>query len=413
MNFQEFTKKYLVSIILALFLLGATFFYGEYVGGKNSLSGKIPSEVSSAENGKPSTVDFGTFWKVWNTINEKYVGTGTTTGKHVTDQEKVWGSIQGLVSSLGDPYTIFFPPAESKMFADEVSGNFEGIGVEIGVKDGALTVIAPLKNTPAYHAGILAGDKIVEIDGKNTSKLAIDEAIKLIRGKEGTQVKLTIERVGAKDLLHISVTRGIINIPTLEAKLLPKRVFLIELYNFSAISPDLFRQALRDFINSGTNKLILDLRGNPGGYLEAAIDMASWFLPVGDVVVTEDYSGSKATEIFRSKGYNIFTDNLKFAILVDGGSASASEILAGALREHGIATLVGEKTFGKGSVQELIPITSDTSLKVTIARWLTPNGTSISEKGITPDILVPAKLEDLKAGLDRQLGAAVEFLLKK
>jgi carboxyl-terminal processing protease len=188
-------------------------------------------------------------------------------------------------------------------------------------------------------------------------------------------------------------------------------VFIIRLYSFSAISPDLFRNALREFMMSGTNKLILDLRGNPGGYLEAAQDMASWFLPTGKVIVSEDFKDKSKNQVFRSKGYNIFNDKLKFVILIDGGSASASEILAGALHEHGVAKLVGAKSFGKGSVQELVDITSDTSLKVTIARWLTPNGNSISHMGIMPDVEVKLDEEAYKKDrTDTQLNKALEIL---
>jgi carboxyl-terminal processing protease len=193
-------------------------------------------------------------------------------------------------------------------------------------------------------------------------------------------------------------------------KQLENGVFLIELYNFSANSPNLFRAALRQFIESGSDKMIFDLRGNPGGFLEAAIDMASWYLPAGKVVVREDFGGARSEKVYRSRGYDIFTDNLKFAILVNGGSASASEILAGALSEHDKAILIGEKTFGKGSVQELINITPNTSLKITVARWLTPNGRSISEEGITPDILVKRTAEDIAASRDPQLQKAIEIL---
>jgi carboxyl-terminal processing protease len=184
------------------------------------------------------------------------------------------------------------------------------------------------------------------------------------------------------------------------------------LYSFSENSPNLFRGALRQFVESGDSKLILDLRGNPGGYLEAAIDMASWFLPSDKVVVREDFGGAEPQEVYRSRGYDIFNDKLKFVILVDKGSASASEILAGALKEQGRATLVGEQTFGKGSVQELVDITSDTSLKVTVARWLTPNGLSISGAGIAPDYVVPISDADKAAGRDPQLEKAIEILKK-
>jgi carboxyl-terminal processing protease len=256
----------------------------------------------------------------------------------------------------------------------------------------------------------LAGDRIIKIDSKETTNLSIEDAVQLIRGPKGTPVILTVAREGVAEPFDVSVTREVINIPTANTKELPGGIFVIELYSFSAQAPNLFRAALREFISSGNDKLILDLRGNPGGYLEAAIDMASWFLPSSKVVVKEDFGQSGEEKVYRSKGYDIFSDNLKFVILVDGGSASASEILAGALSEHGKATLVGDKTFGKGSVQELVSITAETSLKITIARWLTPNDVSISENGITPDFLVKYTPADREAGRDPQMEKAIEIL---
>ena len=193
---------------------------------------------------------------------------------------------------------------------------------------------------------------------------------------------------------------------------MPSGVFVISLYSFSANSPDLFREALRKFIDSGSDKLVLDLRNNPGGYLEAALDMASWFLPTGKVVVSENFGDKQPPDVYKSKGYDIFTDKLKFAILVNEGSASASEILAGALQDQKKAVLIGEKTFGKGSVQELIPVTGSTSIKITVAHWFTPNGKSISNSGLTPDIIVPLTADNTKGGADPQMDAAVKYLTK-
>jgi carboxyl-terminal processing protease len=327
--------------------------------------------------------------------------------------DKVWGAIEGLAASYGDPYTVFFPPVESKVFEEEISGSFGGVGMEIGIDDGVLTVISPLKGTPAYEAGVLAGDKIVAIDDKPALRMNTDEAIKLIRGEIGTKVSITFIRKGVDQPIVKNIIRKAIEIPTVKTKLLPKGVFVIELYNFSATSPNLFRASLREFIESGSDKLVIDLRNNPGGYLEAALDMASWFLPTGKLVVTEDFGEKKDAHEYLSKGYDIFTDKLKLAILVNEGSASASEILAGALQEYGKATLVGERTFGKGSVQELVPLTSDTSLKITVAHWFTPFGKSISQGGLAPDIEVKLTPENTKGGVDPQLDAAVKYLLEK
>ncbi|MDP3874967.1 MAG: S41 family peptidase [bacterium] len=404
---MEFLRKHVALLVLGVVIAVGSFNLG-FNSGEKSLSTTIVGVENGAE-GEPSNIDFAPFWKAWNLINEKYVP-ASTTAETVSDQEKVWGAIKGLTRSLGDPYTVFFPPVESELFESDIRGNFEGVGMEVVAKDGAITVIAPLKNSPAERAGIVASDRIIKIDGKETVNLSTEDAVQIIRGPKGTRVTLTIFRNDAGEPIDIDVIRDVIDIPTISTKELPGGIFVIELYSFSAQSPNLFRAALREFILSGNDKLILDLRGNPGGYLEAAIDMASWFLPPSKVVVREDFGRARDEKIYRSKGYDIFSENLKFVILVDRGSASASEILAGALAEHGRAILVGDQTFGKGSVQELVNITSGTSLKITIARWLTPNGLSISEDGIKPDYLVKYTPADKEASRDPQLEKAIEIL---
>ncbi|MBK5215509.1 MAG: S41 family peptidase, partial [Candidatus Pacebacteria bacterium] len=328
----------------------------------------------------------------------------------VTDQDRVWGAISGLASSMGDPYTVFFPPKENKSFNEEILGSFDGIGAEIGIKDKILTIIAPLKDTPAWNAGIKAGDKILKIDDATTVGMTIDEAIDLIHGPSGTVVVLLILRSGENETREISIIRGRIQIPTIDTELREDNIFVIKLYNFSEKSDNLFKEAIIEFINSKSSKLILDLRGNPGGYLGSSVNIASWFIDEGKTILVEDSMDGSKPKVYRSHGPRLFNENLSFVVLVDGGSASASEILAGALREHGIATLVGEKTFGKGSVQELIKITEDTSLKVTVANWKTPNGISISPEGLEPDVKIPFTKKDSDAKRDPQMDKAVEIL---
>ncbi len=353
-------------------------------------------------------VDMDPFWKVWNILDDKYVETKTPEAT-TTGQDRLWGAIQGMTGTLGDPYTVFLPPEDTKDFETNISGNFEGVGMEIGVKEGVLSVISPLKGSPAEKIGIMAGDKILTIDGKPAVDLSTDKAVKLIRGPRGTIVKIGILRNGNGKPLQFEIIRAVIDIPTAKTEI-KDDVFIISLYNFYAQARPQFNIALKEFINSKKSKLILDLRGNPGGYLDAAVDMASWFLPLGRAIVREDFGDNKMETVYRSKGYDIFTDKLEMLILVDGGSASASEILAGALQEYGIAKLVGTKTYGKGSVQQLFPVTKDTSLKVTIAKWLTPNGNSISEGGLIPDYEVKITEEDLKAEKDPQMEKALELL---
>lgn len=387
-------------------LLVAIFFgLGIYIGFNNKSEIEKVANISGKETAIATEADFSPFWKVWNDINEKYPN-----ATKITDQNRIYGAISGLVGSLDDPYSVFFNPDETKLFEDDVQGNFSGVGMEIGIKDKVLTVIAPLKDTPAYKANIKSGDKILKIDNLVTSGLSTEKAVKLIRGEVGTTVRLTIFREGDKEPKEIKIVRDIINIPTLDTELRKDGIFVIKLYSFFENSTRLFRNALKEFSLSGTDKLLVDLRGNPGGYLEAAVNISSWFLDGGKIIVTEDYGNNLKPKIYRSYSYDIFTDKLKFVILIDGGSASASEIFAGAMQDYKKALLVGEKSYGKGSVQEVVKVTPDTILKITVAKWLTPNGNSISEKGLTPDYEVLFTRKDTEAKRDPQLDKAVELL---
>jgi len=401
-------NKTLIYSLLSLVLISAVFFVGVFVGKRNILDVDKITNVYNKQDTTQTDIDFNSFWKAWNILNDKSIYRND-----INNQDKLWGAIQGLASSYGDPYTVFFDPKENKSFNEEIKGSFTGIGAEVDIKDEILTIVSPLRNTPAWNAGIKAGDKIVKIDDKTTEGMSVDEAVSLIRGDKGTYVTLTIFREGENKTREIKIIRDIINYPIIETENRDDEIFVIKFYSFSENSFSLFKNAINEFINSGKSKLILDLRGNPGGYLESAVDIASLFIDRGSIVVKEDFGDGEKVEEYRSKGNRIFNENLKMIILVDGGSASASEILSGALSEYNIATLVGEQTFGKGSVQELIPVTDDTSLKVTVAKWLTPNGVSISDKGLTPNIIVPITEEDIKNGNDSQMDKAVEILLKE
>ncbi len=408
MKLMKINYKRISYITISILLLGGVFGIGLYMG--YSHRSEI-DKVSSVANKNPSfetTADFNAFWKAWNILKEKSIYSDK-----ITDQERVWSAIGGLASAAGDPYTTFFDPKENKLFKDEIKGSFSGIGAEIGMKDKILTVIAPLKDTPSWNAGIKKGDKILKIDKTIMNNTSVDSAINMIRGEKGTPVTLTILRLGESETREITIIRDTINIPTIETESLPDDIFLIKFYSFSENSDKLFADALNEFSKSGSHKLIVDLRGNPGGYLEAAVNIASWFIDEGKVIVSEDFGSSRKAQVYRSHGPRLFNDNLQFVVLVDGGSASDSEILAGALKEHKIATLVGEKTFGKGSVQELVDITPETSLKVTVAKWLTPNGVSISQSGLDPDIKIPLTLKDYESKKDPQMDKAVEILKAK
>lgn len=357
----------------------------------------------------PNGVDISQFWDAWNVLNDNFVQVHASTTLP-SEQDRLYGAIAGLTASYGDAYTVFLPPSDAQVFNDDITGSFGGVGMT--VDDTARGImVTPLKGSPAEAAGIKSGDVLIAVGATSTADMTADDAVKLIRGPVGTPVMLTFVRAGEAKPVVIKVTRQTINIPVIDYKDIGSGVYEISLYSFSQNSADLFRLALRSFMQSGDTKLVLDLRGNPGGYLDAAVDMASYFLPVGDSVVTEDFKGKADNITHRSLGYNVFKNKkLSMAILVDQNSASAAEILSGALQQHGVAKLVGTRTFGKGSVQELVDLGGGAELKVTVARWLTPNGTSISDGGLTPDIHATTTQKDVDAGKDPTLDAALSWL---
>lgn len=370
----------------------------------------------SDDSAEPSNVDFSPVWKAWNILNANFVPDAVASTSPIAtttaglDQQEVWGMISGMADSLNDPYTFFLPPQQNSDFSSDMSGTFAGVGMEVDIKNNVLTVISPLTGTPAAAAGIKAGDQVIDIDGTSTAGMDVNTAVDQIRGAAGTQVTLTIMRQGWSAAQKFKITRAIINVPIVTTATKPGGVYVISVEQFTSNAPDLFRDALRSFVQSGDNKLVLDLRGNPGGYLDAAVDMASWFLPSGDVIVTEDYDGHQSSIVHRSLGYDVFNKNLKMVILVDGGSASASEIFSDALRYYGVAQMVGTNTYGKGVVQELFPVTDTTSIKVTVARWLGPDGLQIPHTGLVPDIFSATPTTTPANADDPQMDKAIEVL---
>lgn len=395
---------YLIFAASLIVLCTSSFGLGALAAQKKIVKLPIKSTVV-ASTATISNTDTELFFKVWNTLQEKSVHFD-----EATNEDRMYGAVKGLTASLGDPYTVFMTPKESKDFNESISGSFDGIGAEIGKKDDVLTIIAPLKNSPAERSGLKTGDKILKIDGINATDMSIDEAIGKIRGRAGTVVKFDIYRAGDLDLRVVSVTRETIIIPTIEYEII-NGVFVIHIYNFGEKVDDDFAKAIAAYKNSGLKYMIVDLRGNPGGYLESAVDIGSYFIPKGKTIVTEDFVKKNKKEVHTSYGYNEITLP-KLVILIDGGSASASEILAGALHDNKVAKLVGVKSFGKGSVQELIPMKNNTSLKVTIARWLTPNGTAIDKEGIKPDIEVKRIYDEKNPKVDNQMDRAIEIVKK-
>lgn len=399
-------KSFLALALAFVFATGA-FFSGLHIGsvtGEGAQMAGLGTLLAGDVQPAPDA-DLSEFWRVWSLLEEKFASASGT--DLLATDAKLQGAIEGLVAAYGDPYTTYFPPQEAAAFDEDISGNFSGVGMEVGMRNDLLTVISPLAGTPAEKAGILAGDVLVAINGTSTEKMGVDEAVRLIRGEEGTVVVLTIYREGDMAPKDISVTRAKIEIPTVKTET-KDGVFIITLYSFNALAEMKMQEALREYVQSGATELILDLRGNPGGYLQGAVAIASHFLPAGKVVLRESFGDEREEQLYRSQGRTLkqFAP-AEMVVLIDGGSASASEILAGALQEHGYATLVGTASFGKGSVQELVDLPSGSSLKVTIARWLTPNGTSISNGGLQPNIVVERTIEDREANRDPQLEAAV------
>ncbi|MEI6810708.1 MAG: S41 family peptidase [Candidatus Nomurabacteria bacterium] len=398
---KNFSNKNLLRAVSLLVFVGLLFGSGILVG----------ASVGATTYGADFQLDSPLFKQVVGSINEKFVF-WKSSSTLPTSQELEYGVIKGYVASYKDPYTIFFPPKEAKSFTENVKGSFGGVGMNVGMKDGNIVVIAPLKDSPAMKAGILAGDIITAVEGTSTLQMSSDEAVNMIRGEIGTKVNLTVLHKNAKAVSKISVIRQEIKIPTLDTEK-KNGVFVIHLYNFSAESPELFRKALNEFMTTGLKYMVIDLRGNPGGYLEAAVNMASYFLKEGQVIVSEKYGKTEETKDHRSTGIAGIPVTTKIVVMVDGGSASASEILAGALKDHDIAKIVGEKSFGKGSVQELINYDDGSSLKVTIAKWYTPKGVNISESGIKPDVEVAVATttpKGYKGTYDSQLLKAIEVV---
>ncbi len=392
-------------IALAFAIIGAAFAAGAWYGFENRPAVEKVLNVAGQEPAHNfQQIDFNLFWDVWSRLEEKYVDKDK-----IDRQDLVYGAVEGLVKSLKDPYTEFLPPAETKQFQQDIKGSFDGIGAEIGIRRNTITIIAPLKGMPAERVGLKSGDKILKINATSTADMALDEAVRLIRGQKGTKVILTIFRDSFSAPKDFEIVRDTIKIQVLTTEKKEGGIFVIKLHSFTETAPYEFRKALQEFLNSGSTKLILDLRNNPGGFLEVSVDIASWFLPSGDVVVREKFADGNEN-IHRSRGFKLL-ETIPTVVLVNEGSASASEIVAGALRDTKSITLIGTKTFGKGSVQEVINLPNGSSLKVTIAKWLTPKGEEINGKGLEPDVTVELpKEEDQDPVKDPILEKGIEIL---
>lgn len=356
---------------------------------------------------KPKDTDFSPLFEVWKNIKNSFYFEGDTSFQDKKD-ELLYGAIQGMVKTLDDPYTSFLKPQEAKQLTEQLSGSYEGIGARVGIRDEVLTVISPLKGTPADKKGLSPGDKIIKVNGETTKDMSLTEAVANIKGEEGTSVNLTIKRDGKE--LEVEIVRQKIKIPTLKFKWLGEDndIAYVKLYNFAENTPSRFREITEKVLNSDTNKIILDVRNNPGGYLPVCEKVANFFIKEGELILKEAKASGEIHKI-ESKGPGSFAD-FETAILINKGSASASEILAGSIKEQNGATVIGETSFGKGTVQEVVPLSDDSQLKLTIAHWLLPSGKSINENGITPDKKIKMSKEEELSPKDPQLDKAIEVL---
>lgn len=403
-------KRYLVFFAVLIFLIGS-FFVGYRRGQKNSavVEKNVSLNEAFIDNKLPSpdkTIDFSLFWKVWDLLKEKHIKKDS-----LDAQQLVYGAISGMIRAIDDPYTDFFDPEQSKSFASDIEGSFEGIGAELGIKDNILTIIAPLDGSPAQKAGLRSGDKILKVDDKVVADLTIDQAVSIIRGEKDTQVTLTILRAGEQETREITITRDNIEIKNIKLEFKDDDIVHIKIIKFSDNVGSEFNAAIKTIVEKESRGIILDLRDNPGGLLDKSVDVASRLIPKGKAVVLEEDNAGHREILYTSGGDKLSL--IPTVVLINEGSASASEILAGALKDNRDLTLIGKKTFGKGSVQQLVDLPGGSSVKITVARWLTPNGNYIMDIGINPDIEVDLTLDDYNNNRDPQLDRAMEVLKEK
>lgn len=397
-------KNQITAILLIAVIAGVAF--GSYQLGTLRPKNIIVKGVDNVQNGEINNVNFGIYWQVWELLKENHLK-----ADEIDNQELIYGSASGLTSALDDPYTVFLRPDDAKQFKDDISGVFSGIGAEIGVRGDYIVVVSPLKDSPAEKAGLKAGDKILAVDDKSTGNKNLDEVVKNIRGPRGTEVTLTVLSNGASKPKEIKIIRDTIKIPTVKWEIKEGNVAYLQMFNFNGKSNRIFANAVNKALQAGAQGLVIDLRNNPGGFLEMAVSIAGIFVESGKEVVAEEFASDKRNS-FKTDGDAALKD-FPLVILVNKGSASASEILAGALRHYTDAEIIGEQTFGKGTVQVLKQLSDDSTLKITVAHWVLPNGIIIEGNGIEPDIEVEITEDDIKNKRDPQLEKALEVIKGK
>lgn len=390
--------------LFSLVVFGGGYFIGESRAARNLVPAgevRVTGQGSvSAAAGKD--IDFKNFWEIWNLSKEKFYQ------QPVSDTDLYYGALKGLVSGLNDPYSVYFDPEEAEKFNADLNETFVGIGAQIGIKDEKLTIVAPLEDSPAEKAGLEPADWIVTINGVETHGMSVEEAVSNIRGEQGTEVVLQISRSGLSALKEIKIIRQQITVDSVKWKMEDGNIMVISISTFNQDTTSLFRDAVQEALAKNAQGIILDLRSDPGGLLTAAVDVASAWIGY-DPVVSE--KGKNSGNVFHGVTSARLKD-IPTVVLVDEGSASASEIVAGALQDYGYAKLVGTKTFGKGSVQEYQELPDGSAIKITVAEWFTPKGRNINKTGIEPDILVEFDADAFKKNQhDNQKQTARDILL--
>ncbi len=407
MNIHPQIKRFNIIPILLIIL---AFVLGWQIGHRDFkakwTNNKFDLQVDNRQPPSQVNLDFSLFWDVWSLLSKEYVDK-----KAIDAQKMYYGAIQGMVAALGDPYTVFLPPAAQKSTKEELGGEFEGVGMQLGYnKDKRLVVIAPLQGTPANKAGIKPGDFIVKIDDKDAGGLSLPEAVNIIRGTKGTKVKIQIYREGDKEPKDLELTRDVIVVKSVELSKKTttngKTIAYIKLSRFGEKTFEEWDKAVSDALAMAPQGVIVDVRNNPGGFMEGAVYIGSEFISSGNIVLQENSSGDRQGFPVKRPGKLL---NLPLVVLINKGSASASEIVSGAIQDNNRGKLVGDQSFGKGTIQNTQDLPGGTGIHITIAKWLTPNGRWIHTTGLTPDVKVEYGDDETK---DMQLEAALAELDK-
>ncbi|MBW6442096.1 PDZ domain-containing protein [Patescibacteria group bacterium] len=400
MKFQKFQR------ILITFLIAVGFFYGGYYFGKRGFVFEVRRNPPKIEitNKYPADgkMDFALFWEVWDLLNSTYLE------RPIDQKEMMYGAISGMVNSLGDPYTSFLPPEVNQSFMDSMGGKYEGIGAELSLKDGVIIVVSAFDGSPAKRSGLRSGDRILQIDDTGTAGMSVSEAVSIIRGDSGTQVRLTIQ-TGTDEPREVNITRGVITVASVTWEDKGDGTAYIRISRFGTDTNTEWDKVVSE-INIKMRELdavIVDVRGNPGGYLQSAVYISEDFYRNKTVLFEETSTGDQIP--FNTSKVGVFMDIPAVFVLIDQGSASASEILAASLSDNVGATLIGTKSFGKGTIQDAIDFKDGSGIHITIAKWLTPEKKWVHMDGLEPDISVEITDEDLDNGTDSQLDKAIEL----